>query len=54
MEPEHLESKKEILEGLEQQKGTLNFCTRTHINLTLDHEPHVLTNMKKHRLGELN
>lgn len=40
MEPEHLESKEEILEGLEQQKGTLKFCTGAHTNLSLNHELH--------------
>ena len=46
MGPEHLERKEEILEGLEQQKGALNFYTEIHLNLTLDHEPCMLAIMK--------
>ena len=46
MGPEHLESKEETQEGLEQQKGALSFYMETHLILTLDHEPCMLAIMK--------
>lgn len=33
--------KEKMLEGLEEQKGTLKYNMGTHINLSLDHESHM-------------